>query len=645
MSVPPPSGPRASARAPAPDPGAGATAAAATTTARMPATSARPDSRPVPSLAAGRSDAGAPDAGRPRPGRRVRGRVAALLPRRSDLAEVRRDPRRDLLAGLTVAIVALPLALGFGVSSGLGAEAGLATAVVAGALAAIFGGSNLQVSGPTGAMTVVLVPIVAEHGPSGVLTVGLIAGVLLVALAALRAGAYMRYVPAPVVEGFTLGIACVIGLQQIPNALGVAKSDGDRVLVVAWRAFEEFAAAPNWTAVALAAAVAAVMLTGARLRPTVPFSVIAVAVATVVAQLAHLDAAPPIGDLPSGLSAPSPAFLDLGSLGSLLAPAVAVAALAALESLLSASVADGMTVGQRHDPDRELFGQGLANIAAPLFGGVPATGAIARTAVNVRSGAGSRLASLTHAAVLAVIVFTAAPLVSRIPLAALAGVLIATAIRMVEVGSLRAMARATRSDAAVLVLTAAATLVLDLVRAVIVGLAVAGVLALRAVAGQARLDQLPLDRDDHTAEEHALLAEHIVAYRIDGPLFFAAAHRFLLELTEVADVRVVILRMSRVSTVDATGALVLKDVVDKLGRRGIVVMASGIRRGQRQALDSVGALAPLRHEGREYATTPEAIRGARQYLERSGVLPPPAPDVPHPLGTGSCPPRADGVEG
>jgi sulfate permease, SulP family len=559
-------------------------------------------------------------------------RITALLPGRRDLSEMRRDPRRDLLAGLTVAIVALPLALGFGVSSGLGAEAGLATAVVAGALAAVFGGSNLQVSGPTGAMTVVLVPIVAQHGPSGVLAVGLMAGVMLVALALLRAGKYMQYVPAPVVEGFTLGIACVIGLQQIPNVLGVPKPEGDRVLMVTWQALEEFVKNPNWTAVAFALVVAAVMLTGARWRPTIPFSILAVIAATIAAETAGLDEAKPIGNLPSGLPAPSLSFLDLGALGSLLAPAVAVAALAALESLLSASVADGMTVGQKHDPDRELFGQGLANIAAPLFGGVPATGAIARTAVNVRTGAGSRLAALVHAAVLAMIVFAAAPLVSRIPLAALAGVLLATAIRMVEVGSLRAMAKATRSDALILVLTAVATLALDLVYAVIIGLVVAGALALRAVAKQARLDQVPLDRGDHSVEEHALLAEHIVAYRIDGPLFFAAAHRFLLELAEVADVRVVILRMSRVTTIDATGALVLKDAVTKLNRRGIVVMASGIRSGQRQVLQSVGALELLHLEGRAYATTPEAIQGARTYLEGVGLLPPLPAQKPRPVG-------------
>ncbi|OCC12302.1 C4-dicarboxylic acid transporter DauA [Streptomyces sp. PTY087I2] len=600
-------------------------------------------------------------------------RVRALLPVRADFAAMARAPRRDLLAGLTVAIVALPLALGFGVASGLGAEAGLATAVVAGALAAVFGGSNLQVSGPTGAMTVVLVPIVAEYGPGGVLTVGLLAGGLLIVLALLRAGRSMRYVPAPVVEGFTFGIACVIALQQIPNALGVAAPEGDKVLVVAWRAVEEFASAPNWTALAITLGVAGLMLTGARLRPGVPFSVVAVAAATLAAQLFHLDGATPIGALPAGLPAPSLGFLDLSAVGSLLAPAVAVAALAALESLLSATVADGMTTGQKHDPDRELFGQGIANLAAPLFGGVPATAAIARTAVNVRTGARSRLAALTHAAVLAVIVFAAAPLVSRIPLAALAGVLLATAVRMVEVGALRAMARATRSDAVVLVLTAVATLVLDLVLAVVIGLAVAGALALRAVAAEARLDRVdPYDDsvpdrpgpptydngtvpdlpgsatygksatdrtgsptyDDGTApdlpspptydnggggRERTDATGQVVAYRIEGPLFFAGAHRSLLELGEISGVRVVILRMCRVTTLDATGALALKDTVHRLNGRGIVVLASGIRPGQRRALESVGALELLRRDGREYATAAEAFGGARERLATAGV--------------------------
>ncbi|MEH0840996.1 SulP family inorganic anion transporter [Micromonospora sp. CPCC 205711] len=540
----------------------------------------------------------------------VRERVLGLLPGRSDWAAVRRSPRRDLLAGLTVAVVALPLALAFGVTSGLGAQAGLVTAVVAGAVAALFGGSNLQVSGPTGAMTVVLVPVVQRFGPTGVLMVGAMAGLVLIALALARFGRYVRYLPTPVIEGFTAGIAVVIALQQVPAALGVTDAHGEKVWAVAADAVGRFVVHPKPAALAVALGVAALLLLGARWRPRLPFSLLGVAAATVLAELAPVDLVR-IGALPQGLPAPSLGFLDLDAVGVLLPSALAVAALAALESLLSATVADGMTVGERHDPDRELFGQGLANLASPLFGGIPATAAIARTAVNVRAGAASKLAALTHAVALAAIVLAAAPLVGRIPLAALAGVLLATTVRMVEAGSLWALARATRGDAVVLVLTFAVTVIWDLVTAVAVGIAVAVVLALRAVARSARLEQVPLDRGEHSAEEHALLAEHIVAYRLDGPLFFAAAHTFLLELSEVTDVRVVILRMSRVTTMDATGAHVLGDAIRRLRGRGITVLLSGITPGHDQVLSTLGVADELRREGLVFPDTPAAIRHAR----------------------------------
>ncbi|GAA0366870.1 SulP family inorganic anion transporter [Micromonospora gifhornensis] len=540
----------------------------------------------------------------------VWGRVRALLPGRADLAAVRRAPRRDLLAGLTVAIVALPLALAFGVTSGLGAEAGLITAVVAGAVAAVFGGSNLQVSGPTGAMTVVLVPIVAQFGANGVLLVGAMAGVILLVLAFARFGRFVRYLPVPVIEGFTAGIAVVIALQQVPAALGVTDAQGERVWAVAADAVARFVVHPHPAAIAVALGVAAAMLIGARWRPGVPFSLLAVAAATIVAELVPVDLIR-IGALPQTLPAPSLDFLDLGAVGVLLPAAFAVAALAALESLLSATVADGMTVDQRHDPDRELFGQGLANLASPLFGGIPATAAIARTAVNVRAGAVSKLAALTHAVALAGIVLAAAPLVGRIPLAALAGVLLATTVRMVEAASLWALARATRGDALVLVLTFAVTVIWDLVTAVAVGVGVAIVVALRAVARSAKLEQVPLDAHDHTAEEQALLAEHIVAYRLDGPLFFAAAHNFLLQLSDVADVRVVILRMARVTTIDATGAQVLGDAIRRLQGRGITVLLSGIDPGHDQVLDTLGVADQLRRDNLIFSDTPAAIAYAR----------------------------------
>jgi SulP family sulfate permease len=540
-------------------------------------------------------------------------RLTGLLPQRSDWAAARRSPRSDLVAGLTVAVVALPLALAFGVTSGLGAQAGLVTAVVAGAVAAVFGGSNLQVSGPTGAMTVVLVPVVRQFGASGVLMVGVMAGVVLVGLALARLGRYVRYLPTPVIEGFTAGIAVVIALQQVPAALGVAGAHGAKVWAVAGDALARFVRDPHPAPVAVAVGVAAVMLLGARWRPGLPFSLLAVAAATALAESAPIGLTR-IGALPAGVPVPSLGFLDPAAIRTLLPSALAVAALAALESLLSATVADAMSVGERHDPDRELFGQGLANLAAPVFGGIPATAAIARTAVNVRAGARSKLASLTHALALAAIVLAAAPLVSRIPLAALAGVLLATTVRMVEASALIALARSTRGDALVLVLTFAVTVVFDLVKAVAVGIGVAVVLALRAVARTARLEQVPLEPGDHSAEEHQLLTEHIVAYRLDGPLFFAAAHHFLIELSEVADVRTVILRMSRVSTVDATGAHVLGDAITRLQRRGITVLLSGIAPGHDQVLSTLGVAGQLRRDGLIFPDTPTAIRHARAQL-------------------------------
>ncbi|MFD3429812.1 SulP family inorganic anion transporter [Nocardia fluminea] len=538
--------------------------------------------------------------------------MRALLPTWSEWKPAFRAPGTDLLSGLVVALVALPLALGFGISSGLGAAAGLATAIVAGALAAVFGGSRFQVSGPTGAMTVVLVPIMAEHGASGVLTVGLMAGIVLVALAFAGVGRAVRFMPAPVIEGFTAGIAVVIALQQFPGALGVSGAEGEKVWQSAFDAVRRFVDDPHWTAPATALVVAAVILIGGRYLPKLPFALVTVVVSTVIASVADLDLAR-VGAIPAGLPAPSLSFFHLDEVTALLLPALAVAALAALESLLSATAADAMAVGTRNDPDRELFGQGLANIAAPLFGGVPATGAIARTAVNVRSGARTRLAALTHAVVLAGIVYFVSELVSDIPIAALAGVLLATTVRMVEAASLAAIARASRGDGVVMALTFVVTVAFDLVTAVVIGIGFALVLAVRAIAREATLDKVPLDESDHLGEEYALLRDHIVAYRIDGPLFFAAAHRFLLELTDVADVKVVILRMSRITALDTTGALVLKDAIRKLEHRHITVLLSGLRADHRARLAAMGAL-PASGEDAVFPDTGAAITYARRLL-------------------------------
>jgi SulP family sulfate permease len=538
-----------------------------------------------------------------------------LLPSRHDYAGLSRSWRGDLAAGVTVAVVALPLALAFGVASGLGAEAGIVTAIVAGIVAGIFGGSHLQVSGPTGAMTVVLIPVVAKFGAPGVLVVGLLAGVILVVAGGLRLGRYAGVLPWPVIEGFTLGIALLIFLQEVPAALGVAKPDGSNTAVVAFRAIQEWIGG-SFDALAIVALVIVVMVALPRLHRSLPASLIAVAIATLVARLADLPVAR-IGAIPAGLPTPSLPNIDAGQLPGLLTAVLAVAGLAALESLLSAKVADGLSDSEEHDPDRELVGQGLANIAASLFGGMPATGAIARTAVNVRAGARTRISAAVHGLVLVAVVLVLAPLVADIPLAALAGVLTITAVRMVELGTTARIVRSSRGDAALLLTTAAATVAFNLVIAVGIGVALAAVLALRAMADASAFEREPLSPAIDDAREHALMHEHIVTYRLDGSLFFGAAQRFLLELTSIADVEVVILRLGGLHVLDSTGAQALADLITHLEHRHITVLLTSVRPAHRRLLEHAGALEALAHDTHLSPSIDAALDHAHRHVLRN----------------------------
>jgi sulfate permease, SulP family len=550
--------------------------------------------------------------------------VTRFLPTRADYAGLRRSWRGDVVAGLTVGVVALPLALAFGITTGLGAEAGLVTAIVAGLVAGVFGGSNVAVSGPTGAMTVVLVPIVHRYGADAVYLVGMMAGVLIVVASFARVGRYLAYIPWPVIEGFTVGIATIIFLQQVPAALGVAKPRGENTAVVAGRALVDAFDSGKVQAVMIVVLVGVIMTLGPRLHRSLPASLLAVAAATIVAQAWSLDIAR-IGSLPDTLPAPSFPSVSTGRISELFSAAFAVALLGALESLLSAKVADGLADTGLHDPDRELFGQGLANQVTPLFGGMPATGAIARTAVNVRAGARTRVAAIVHAFMLVGVVYFGGSLVAKIPLAALAGVLTVTALRMVEVHNVRAVLRATRSDAVVLVLTAAATVVFDLILAVEIGVAVAAILALRNVArtSTAMIEPIIADNTDLSEidgeSEATLMSRHIVAYRLDGALFFGAAQRFLGELTAITDVRVVILRLPQLRVLDATGAQALGQIVEQLERRGITVLLKGPRPEHIKVLDAVGALDRLAHENHLFAELDAAIAHAQLHVARLPV--------------------------
>lgn len=549
------------------------------------------------------------------PGERITSAVAGwpdLLPRRSDYSDLRQSWRLDVLAGFTVAVVALPLALGFGVTSGVGATAGLITAVVAGFIAAVFGGSSLQVSGPTGAMTVVLVPIVERYGVSAVYAVSVIAGVMVLIAGLSGFGKAVMYIPWPVVEGLTAGIGVVIVLQQLPLIIGISKPAGDNTFWVAIQTLQRLSS-DSVPAITVAATTAALILIVQRLHRSAPAAIIAVVIMTVLAP--WLDS-PRIGTLPSVL--PQWQGFDFAGITDLFNAAIAVAALAALESLLSARVADGMSDVEPSKPDRELFGQGLANILSGLFGGMPATGAFARTAVNVRSGARTRLASALHALVLLGGCWLAAPWIERIPLAALAGVLVVTAVRMIERHAIRSILHSTTSDALVFVATVGITVFIDLVTAVLAGIAISSVLALRALASSSavQLDEFAT-RDKVLAEqEHALLSEHIAVFRMDGALFFGVAQQFLDRLTEQSDIRVLILRLDRVHMLDATGAYTLGQLVEDLHGRGVMVLLKGVKPAHLEILDAVGALSDITHRGHVFTDLDDAIAHARKHVQR-----------------------------
>lgn len=539
--------------------------------------------------------------------------LAGLLPSRADYASARRTWLRDLLAGLTVGIVALPLALGFGVSSGVSAEAGLITAIVAGVIAAVFGGSHVQISGPTGAMVVVLLPIVAAHGVGSVATVALLAGVLVLVAGLLGLGRAVSVIPWPVIEGFTLGIAVIILLQQVPLLVSghrVAATDHSSNAVVA--AVQSLAGADAgyvlW-ALAAVAIVAVCMVLAPRIHAAVPGSLIGIGIVTALAILLPSPLAR-IGALPGALPLPALPDLDPAVLPSLVAPAVTVAALAAVESLLSARVAASLADTGAYNPDRELVGQGLASLGASLFGGLPATGAIARTAVNVRSGGRTRISGIFHAVVLLLVVLLAAGPVGAIPLAALAGVLMVTAVRMVQAGTVRTILRSTRADAVAFVLTAVITVSFDLIVAVVIGVVVAGVFAIRGLARASGVQREAFPGDAQPGDER------IAVIRFDGPLFFAAADRVFDEVSAVRDVSVVILRMSQLQLVDATGARILGDIVQALERRGVTVLLKGVQPRHADLFRTVGVLGSLRHHKHLFTDLAPAVAHARSHVRR-----------------------------
>lgn len=483
--------------------------------------------------------------------------------------------RGDLTGGLTAAVVALPLALAFSVASGVEPKAGLYTAIVAGTVAAVFGGSPVQITGPTGAMAVVLIGIVTKYGIEKVWIAGVMAGIIQVALGVAKLGRLIKFIPYPVTAGFTNGIAVIIFCGQLNNFFGFQLPRSEHFLPGLWQTFTHWEGL-NLEAVGLATVVILTKLFWTRITTVIPGSLVGLVLATAIASLFHLDV-PTIGSIPQSLPMPRgiPHGNDFRLIRELINPALALAALGSIESLLSAVVADGMTVSEKHNSDRELIGQGLANIVIPFFGGIPATGAIARTAVNVRSGGRTRLSGVIHGAALAIIVLTLAPLAAQIPLAALAGILMVTSVQMIEWEAIGLLMRATYSDFGVMMLTWTVTILFDLVLAVEVGLIAAGALFIKRMS-ELNLTKIP-ETEAFPPNLPLELSKQIAVYRVDGPVFFGAAERFVTFLRDEPEVKYLILRMRYVPNMDTTGLVALEDIYRDLKRHDCRLLLTGLQ--------------------------------------------------------------------
>lgn len=529
----------------------------------------------------------------------------------------------DLIAGLTVGVVALPLAMAFGIASGVSPQAGIYTAIVGGLVVAVLGGSSIQVSGPTGAFVVVVAGIIAEHGLSGLLMVTMMAGVILVFLAVTGLGQAVKFIPRPVVIGFTNGIALLIASTQIKEFLGLAIPEPPSEFFA--RMSTLAAGLPLWTPAAFALGVVSLMLVVLvpRYLPRVPGSIVALALTTLYVAAFDLPVetiGSRFGGIPSGLPVVAIPVFRADLILPLLEPAMTVALLAAVESLLSAVVADSMT-GDRHNSSAELMGQGVANLLSPLVGGIPVTGAIARTATNFRSGARTPVASVIHALTMLGIVIVLAPAAVHVPLATLAAVLFVVAYNMGEWREIGAIWKLGWTDRSVWAITFGLTVMADLTLAVEVGMALAALLYIYRVTETTVVSALSAE-DIEQGRIHALQDKPVPPYvtllRIHGPFLFGMTDKLAdatADLSRLAPI--VILRLRHMSAIDGTGLHAIETLSDRLEQTGRVLILCGARAQPAAFLDEAEFIG---HVG-EKNIVPHfegALERAREIHEQSG---------------------------
>lgn len=539
----------------------------------------------------------------------------------------RRHWLNNVLAGLIVGVVALPLAMAFAIASGVKPEQGLYTAIVAGLAVSVLGGSRVQIAGPTGAFIVILSGVVAQHGVAGLQIATLMAGVILLLLGLLRLGAVIRFIPDPVIVGFTAGIGVIIWVGQWRDFFGLPVVQGQYFHEKLWFLLQNLSALdPATTGLGILSLIILLVLPRVRGLSRIPAPLAALVLVTLVQAVFRFESVATIGSsfgaLPTGLPSFQWPQITLTRVVELIGPAFAIAMLGAIESLLSAVVADSMT-GARHDSNQELVGQGVANMLAPLFGGIAATGAIARTATNIRNGGNSPLAGIVHAAFLVLVLLLLAPLAAYIPLAVLAAILFVVAWNMSQAGLvLRLQRRLPAADLLILWVTFALTVFADLVVAVNIGVVLAMLYVLKRTSDGVRVRLLEGRELQRVldVEPGASAREDIRVLVLEGPYFFAsvdAVNRALQEVPEA--VRVIVLRLNYVPFMDATALQALETALDDLARRGVQVALCEANERVSRKVRRMGLLARV-HGRRIYDTATEAWLSAAGGLDRPGPV-------------------------
>ena len=507
---------------------------------------------------------------------------------------------QDLLAGVIVGIVALPLAIAFGIASGASPEAGILTAIVAGFLISFFGGSKVQIGGPTGAFIVIVYGIIQEYGMNGLMIATFMAGAFLILMGVLHLGTIIKYIPYPIVVGFTSGIALTIFATQIKDLFGLQIESVPADFLDKWVVYGQHIGTINWWALLVGVASILIIVFTPKVSRRIPGSLVAIILMTLVTiglKSLGIEGIETIGDrfsISSALPTPAVPEITWDSVRRLAQPAVVIAMLGAIESLLSAAVADGV-IGDRHDSNQELVAQGIANMVSPLIGGIPATGAIARTMTNINNGGRTPVAGIAHAVVLALIYLFLMPLVQYIPMSCLAGILVVVSYNMSEWRSFKAILKNPKSDIIVLLVTFFLTVIFDLTVAIEVGVLIACLLCMKRMAETTNVSVLndeidPMaDTDVQGNLEHLIIPEGVKVYEINGPYFFGIGNKFEEMMGDMGGrAKVRIIRMRKVPFIDSTGVHNLSNMCRMCSQLGVKVVLSGVNPSVMKVLQNAG---------------------------------------------------------